>query len=201
MRGGRPRPTLCSEILGKTTKWPGQLRPSSRSASASRSTGTCRPSSDPAPLASVLNGATHRPRARLGGGRRLPSMQLSLPDMPFGMGGRCARAAARPSESCHQRRQRELAPDQGLPGPSSAGPAYNPEKFPVVCLLADRAIIFLRCLRETFPCRCLRDFPCRSIPLVQRERPKRSPRVRMRSFYAGSLACAARSLASAALCL
>jgi hypothetical protein len=76
-------------------------------------------------------------------------MQLSLPDMPFGMGGRCARAAAHPGESCRQRRRRKLAPDQRVPGPSPVGPAYNPEKFPVVCLLADRAIIFLRCLRET----------------------------------------------------
>jgi len=35
-------------------------------------------------------------------------MELSLPDMPFGMGGRRARAAAHPGESCRQRRQRKL---------------------------------------------------------------------------------------------
>ena len=86
-------------------QWRGPPRPSLRSASASRSTGTCRPNSDPGPFASVLNGSTHRPRARLGGGRRLSSMELSLPDMPFGMGGRCARAAAHPGESRRHRRR------------------------------------------------------------------------------------------------
>src|SRR5262249_3112629 len=65
-------------------QWRGPPRPSLRSASASRSTGICRPNSDPGPFASVLNGATHRPRTRLGGGRGLSSMELSLPDMPFG---------------------------------------------------------------------------------------------------------------------
>ena len=89
----------CShlETLGDD-QWRGLPRPSLRSASASRSTGTCRPNSDPGAFASVLNGATHRPRARLGGGRRLSSMEMSLRDMPFGMGGRRARAAAHPGE-------------------------------------------------------------------------------------------------------
>src|SRR5262249_43531607 len=73
----RPAPIyLVFRNSRETTKWPGQLRPSLRSASASRSTGTCRPNSDPGPFASVLNGSTHRPRARLGGGRRLSSMEL-----------------------------------------------------------------------------------------------------------------------------
>jgi hypothetical protein len=36
-------------------------------------------------------------RGRLGGGRRLSSMELSLRDMPFGMGGGGAGAAARAS--------------------------------------------------------------------------------------------------------
>jgi hypothetical protein len=63
------------------------------SASASRSTDICRPSSDPGPFASVLNGATHRPRARLGGGRRLSSMEsnkdgrLTLEEMEAFMQG------------------------------------------------------------------------------------------------------------------
>src|SRR5262249_61695922 len=72
-----------------------------------------------------LNGATHRPRAWLGGGWRLSSMELSLPDMPFGMGGRRACAAAHPGEPCRQRRRRELAPDQRLPGFAAAGSAIE----------------------------------------------------------------------------
>src|SRR5262249_44146343 len=59
-----------------------------------------------------LHGATRRPRAWLGGGWRLSSMELSLRDMPFGMGGRRARAAAHPGEPCRERGRRELAPDQ-----------------------------------------------------------------------------------------
>ena len=68
-------------------QWPGQLRPSSRSASASRSTATCRLSSDLDPFASGLNGAPHRHRARFGGRGWFSSMELSLPDMPIGVGG------------------------------------------------------------------------------------------------------------------
>jgi Beta-lactamase superfamily domain len=52
-------------------------------------------------------------------------MELSLPDMPFGMGGRRARAAAHPGESRRQRRRRKLAPDQRVPGPSPAGSAIE----------------------------------------------------------------------------
>jgi hypothetical protein len=100
-----PLPLLLFRNAREDDQWRGPPRPSLRSASASRSTGICRPNSDPGPLASVLNGATHRPRARLGGGRRLSSMELSLPDMPFGMGGRRARAAAHPGESRRHRRR------------------------------------------------------------------------------------------------
>src|SRR5262249_9778062 len=89
---------LHSETLGDD-QWRGLPRPSLRSASASKSTGTCRPNSDPGPFASVLNGSTHRPRARLGGGRGLSSMELSLPDLPFGMRRRCARARPRTQAS------------------------------------------------------------------------------------------------------
>ena len=52
-------------------------------------------------------------------------MELSLPDMPFGMGGRRARAAAHPGESRRQRRRRKLAVDQRVPGPSPAGSAIE----------------------------------------------------------------------------
>ena len=52
-------------------------------------------------------------------------MELSLRDMPFGMGGRRARAAAHPGEPCRQRRRRELAPDQRLPGSAAAGSAIE----------------------------------------------------------------------------
>ena len=52
-------------------------------------------------------------------------MELSLRDMPFGMGGRRARAAAHPGEPCHQRQRRELAPDQRLPRSAAAGSAIE----------------------------------------------------------------------------
>ena len=99
-------------------QWPGPLRRLLRSASASRSTATCRPSSDPGASASRLNGAPHRHRARLGGGRWVSSMELSLPDMPIGMGGRRACAAPHPGEPCRQRGRRKLAADQRRPRPS-----------------------------------------------------------------------------------
>ena len=52
-------------------------------------------------------------------------MEMSLRDMPFGMGGRRTRAAAHPGEPCHQRRRRELVPDQRLPGSAAAGSAIE----------------------------------------------------------------------------
>jgi hypothetical protein len=50
---------------------------------------------------------------------RCPTCRLA------GMGGRCARAAAHPSESRRQRGRRKLAPDQRVPGPSPAGSAME----------------------------------------------------------------------------
>jgi pyrroloquinoline quinone biosynthesis protein B len=70
-------------------------------------------------------------------------MELSLPDMPFGMGGRRARAAAHPGEPCRQRRRRELAPDQRLPGSAAAGSAIRlslREREPTLAALADNAM-------------------------------------------------------------
>ena len=95
-------------------QWPGQPRPSLRSASASRSTGISRLSSDSDPFGSD----THRPRPRFGGGGRFSAMELPLPDMPLGMGGRCARAAADPGKSCGHRRRGKLVIDQCVPRPS-----------------------------------------------------------------------------------
>jgi hypothetical protein len=51
LRGGPPQSTLLPLGNKKDDQWPGQLRPSLRSASASRSTGICRLSSDPAAFA------------------------------------------------------------------------------------------------------------------------------------------------------
>ena len=82
LRGGSPRSILFPFRNSREDhQWPGQPRLSLKSASASRSTVICRPSSDSDRFGSV----NRRPRARLGGGSS--SMELSLPDMPFGMGG------------------------------------------------------------------------------------------------------------------
>jgi hypothetical protein len=51
LRGGPPQSTLLPLGNKEDDQWPGQLRPSLRSASASRSTGICRLSSDPAAFA------------------------------------------------------------------------------------------------------------------------------------------------------
>ena len=52
-------------------------------------------------------------------------MELSLPDMPIGVGGRRARSAAHPGEPCRQRRRRKLAADQRLARPSPAAQAIE----------------------------------------------------------------------------
>jgi hypothetical protein len=69
LRSGPPRFTLLSLGNKEDDQWPGQPQPSLRSASASRSTGICRPNSDSDPFGSV----TRRPG-------------ILLADMPFGMG-------------------------------------------------------------------------------------------------------------------
>ena len=105
LRNGQSRSILVTLEQGfntrETTQWLGRPRPSSRSASASRSTATCRPSSDP----SRLNGAPYRHRARLGGGWWISPMELSLPDMSAGMVGRRACAAPYAGQPRRQRRR------------------------------------------------------------------------------------------------
>ena len=70
-------------------QWPGQPRPSLKSASASRSTGTCRPSSDLGPFAWVRRGRLTA--LMLGWGRC--SLELSLPDMQLGICGEAGAGA------------------------------------------------------------------------------------------------------------
>ena len=82
LRGGSPRSILFPFRNSREDhQWPGQPRLSLKSASASRSTVICRPSSDSDRFGSV----NHRPRARRWEEAFLSGM--SLPDMPFGMGG------------------------------------------------------------------------------------------------------------------
>src|ERR1700689_405356 len=81
---GRPK-----DRPGRERPWRGQLRPSSKSASASRSTAICRPSSDPQLVSeNPLNGAPCRHRPRCRGGRRLSAMELPVRRLPPRLGGR-----------------------------------------------------------------------------------------------------------------
>jgi hypothetical protein len=80
--------------------WPGPLRPSSKSASASRSTAICRPSSDPqlSSTAIPVNGAPDRHRTRCCGRRRFSAMELSVSGLPSRLDRRPTRKAAHPSK-------------------------------------------------------------------------------------------------------
>lgn len=81
--------------------WRGQPRSSLKSASDSRLTATCRPSSDPPNVATTpLNGASHRYRARFGGRGCISAMELPLPGLRAGVGRRQARAPAHPGRHC-----------------------------------------------------------------------------------------------------
>ena len=111
-----PKPfTLCGfKQTREERPWPGPLPPSSRSASASRSTATCRPSSDPRRIRVGPEWGASPPSCSARRRGRLSAMELSLPDMPVGVGGRRARAAAHPGEPRGHGRRRKLGADQRL---------------------------------------------------------------------------------------
>src|SRR5262249_44828684 len=75
----RPDLTYSFRKLREDDQWPGAPRPSLRSASASRSTGTCRLSSDPAELARTRTGG---PLGVTGGVRVCSRIQAAVADIP-----------------------------------------------------------------------------------------------------------------------
>jgi hypothetical protein len=73
-------------------------------------------------------------------------MELSLPDMPFGVCGRCAREVTHPGQPCRHRRRRKLAvghasPDLPPAAVAGAAPAqWHPRKPDQAVLLTGAEI-------------------------------------------------------------